>query len=57
MIVGMDFGTTNSGMSVFDGQQVTILPLDPANPNPRVIRTGLYVTNRSSSQAAKSVGR
>lgn len=45
MIVGMDFGTTNSGMAVYDGRQVQLLPLDPANPNPRVVRTALYVTN------------
>ena len=45
MIVGMDFGTTNSGMAVFDGEQVTVLPLDPANVNPKVARTALYVTN------------
>jgi hypothetical chaperone protein len=45
MIVGMDFGTTNSGMAVYDGRQVQHLPLDPSNANPRVIRTALYVTN------------
>ncbi len=45
MIVGMDFGTTNSGMAVFDGEQVSLLPLDPANANPRVLRTALYITN------------
>jgi hypothetical chaperone protein len=45
MIVGMDFGTTNSGMAVYDGRQVHLLPLDPSNANPRVIRTALYVTN------------
>ncbi|MCI0397802.1 MAG: Hsp70 family protein [Chloroflexi bacterium] len=45
MIVGMDFGTTNSGMAVYDGRQVQLLPLDPANANPHVARTALYVTN------------
>lgn len=45
MIVGMDFGTTNSGMAVFDGRAISVLPLDPANPNPRVIRTAVYATN------------
>ena len=44
-IIGMDFGTTNSGMAVFDGQAVHVLPLDPANNNPRVARTALYITN------------
>lgn len=45
MIVGMDFGTTNSGMAVFDGRTVRLLELDAANDNPRVARTALYVTN------------
>lgn len=45
MIVGMDFGTTNSGMAVYDGQKVHILPLDPSSANPRVLRTALYITN------------
>ena len=45
MIVGMDFGTTNSGLALYDGQEVRRLPLDPANDNPRIARTALYVTN------------
>lgn len=53
MIIGMDFGTTNSGMALFDGQSVNVLPLDPANANPRVARTALYITNDQSV----SIGR
>ncbi|MEW5987273.1 MAG: Hsp70 family protein [Chloroflexota bacterium] len=53
MIIGMDFGTTNSGMAVYDGRQVHLLPLDPANANPSVIRTALYVGN----DASVTVGR
>jgi hypothetical chaperone protein len=45
MIVGMDFGTTNSGMAVSNGRSVNIIPLDPTNNNPRVARTALYITN------------
>ncbi len=48
MIVGMDFGTTNSGMAVYDGRSVTVLPLDPDSPNPRVLRTAIYVTNEQT---------
>jgi hypothetical chaperone protein len=44
IIPGMDFGTTNSGMAVYDGQTARVLPLDPSNPNPRVARTALYIT-------------
>jgi len=45
MIVGMDFGTTNSGMAVYDGENVTIIPLDPSNGNTRVAPTALYIMN------------
>jgi len=45
LILGMDFGTTNSGAAVYDGRQVRLLPLDPAAAHPNVARTALYVTN------------
>ena len=41
MRIGLDFGTTNSGAAVFDGQQVHVFPLDPANHDPTVIRSTL----------------
>jgi len=47
VFVGMDFGTTNSGMSVYDGNKLTLIPLDPTNRNPHVARTALYITNDS----------
>lgn len=53
MIIGMDFGTTNSGMATFDGRVVDVLPLDPTAPNPRVARTALYITN----EQAVTIGR
>ncbi len=48
MIIGMDFGTTNSGMAVYDGRTVQVLPLDPTNANPRVLRTAIYITNEQA---------
>jgi hypothetical chaperone protein len=44
MRIGLDFGTTNSGAAVFDGQRVRLFPLDPASRDPAVVRTVLYVT-------------
>jgi len=44
MRIGLDFGTTNSGAAVFDGQRVHIFSLDPASHDPTVIRSTLYVT-------------
>ena len=42
--VGLDFGTSNSGVAVYDGQHVRLLPVDPKNVIPEVIKTVLYVT-------------
>lgn len=42
--VGIDFGTSNSGVAVFDGQRVQLLPVDPRNVLPEVIKTVLYIT-------------
>jgi hypothetical chaperone protein len=42
--VGIDFGTSNSGVALYDGQRVHLLPVDPKNVLPEVIKTVLYVT-------------
>ena len=41
MIIGMDFGTTNSGIATYDGEHLQIIPIDGNN----VARTALYITN------------
>ena len=41
---GIDFGTSNSGVAVYDGQRVQLLPVDPKNVIPEVIKTVLYIT-------------
>ncbi len=42
--VGIDFGTSNSGVAVYDGQRVQLLPVDPKNVLPEVVKTVLYIT-------------
>ena len=44
MRIGLDFGTTNSGAAVFDGQRVHVFPLDPSSRDPTVMRSTLYIT-------------
>jgi hypothetical chaperone protein len=44
MYIGLDFGTTNSGAAVFDGQRVRVFLLDPASQFPAVMRSLLYIT-------------
>jgi hypothetical chaperone protein len=50
--VGLDFGTSNSGVAVYDpakgsgvgGHQVRLLPLDRQNILPEVVKSVLYIT-------------
>jgi hypothetical chaperone protein len=45
MIAGMDFGTTHSGLAIYDGQQLRTVPLNASQGNERVTPTILYITN------------
>jgi hypothetical chaperone protein len=42
--VGIDFGTSNSGVALYDGRDVKLLPVDTSSSMPEVIRTILYIT-------------
>ena len=42
MIIGMDFGTTNSGVATYDGNRLRVIPIDGSNS---IARTALYITN------------
>jgi hypothetical chaperone protein len=42
--VGIDFGTSNSGVAVYDGSQVYLLPVDQQYVMPEVVKTILYIT-------------
>ena len=42
--VGIDFGTSNSGLAVYDGSRVRLLPIDRQNVMPEVVKTILYIT-------------
>jgi hypothetical chaperone protein len=44
MQIGLDFGTTTTVASVFDGRTVRLIPLDPADPTPTVMRSALLVS-------------
>ena len=41
--IGIDFGTSNSSVAVFDGQTVRLLELDAHAEDPRVMRSLLYI--------------
>jgi len=42
--VGIDFGTSNSGIAILDGDKIRLLPIDPKNIQPEVVKTILYIT-------------
>lgn len=42
--VGIDFGTSNSGVAIYHNNQVHVLPIDSRNIVPEVVKTILYIT-------------
>ena len=44
MQIGLDFGTTTTVVSVFDGAHVRLVPLDPSEPAPTIMRSVLLVS-------------
>ena len=61
MHVGLDFGTTNSSVSLYDGTNVTLLPLDAFGINPKVMRTTLFImrefTGKTYRPGPRYIGR
>ena len=43
--VGIDFGTSNSGVAIYKGDKVHVLPVDQKNLVPEVVKTILYITS------------
>jgi hypothetical chaperone protein len=42
--VGIDFGTSNSGVALYDGQKVQALAINPLSLTPEVVKTIMYIT-------------
>ncbi len=42
--VGIDFGTSNSGVAIYQDGEVHVLPIDNKNIVPEVVKTILYIT-------------
>lgn len=49
MRVGLDFGTTNSSAAIYDGERLTLLPLDPVNSSPSIMRSTLFMTREGAA--------
>lgn len=44
MNIGIDFGTTHTSATIYDGQQFQPIILDPRNANPSLLRSMIYIT-------------
>lgn len=49
MHIGIDFGTTHTTAVSYDGNQLTFIPLDAANPDPHLLRSMLYINRAHES--------
>ncbi len=49
MRLGVDFGTTNSTVSLFDGEQLHPITIDPHNDNPHVMSSLIYIDRKGNS--------
>lgn len=49
MRVGLDFGTTNSSAAIYDGDTLRLLPLDPVNASPSILRSTLFITREGAA--------
>ncbi len=54
---GIDFGTTNSAIAFFDGQELHRPTLDPGSPNPLVLPSLLYIDRQQHSTAGLAAAR
>ncbi len=50
MYLGLDFGTTNSAIALFDGDQLITVHSDPANENPLVTPSLVYIDRKHRTQ-------
>lgn len=46
--IGVDFGTTHTSAAFYDGKQIHAIPLDPANANPNLLRSMIYITKEQA---------
>jgi len=47
--IGLDFGTTNSTVSIFDGKSITYINIDLASENQVVMPTAIYINKKFGS--------
>lgn len=51
MRLGLDFGTTNSAVALYNGEHLLTLDVDPANDNPQIMPSLLYIERSDQTTA------
>jgi hypothetical chaperone protein len=54
MQIGLDFGTTTTVASVFDGRTVRLIPLDYDEPTPTVMRSALLISRAGEMMVGRA---
>ena len=54
MRVGIDFGTTNSGVGLYDGEELRILSIDKEAKDAGVVRTLIYLTREGQAYVGQA---
>ncbi len=52
--IGIDFGTSNSSVAIFDGHDMRYAQLEPATVNPEVMPTALYLDRQLSAEVGRA---
>src|SRR5579859_4084634 len=54
MHIGLDFGTTTTVASVFDGHQVHMIPLDQTESTPTLLRSALLISREGEVMVGRT---
>ena len=52
--IGIDFGTSNSSVAIFDGHELRYVELEPNTASPEVMPTALYLDRALSAEVGRS---
>jgi hypothetical chaperone protein len=52
--IGIDFGTSNSSVAIFDGHELRYVELEPKSASPEVMPTALYLDRALSAEVGRS---
>ena len=48
IVLGVDFGTTNSSAAVYQNSELKIFDIDPTNSSPKTLKSSIFITPEHS---------